>query len=92
MCTYFILHKTDFIEKRNRLKCDELGRRIALNKSEDMKRISQHFGGPSNFSRYRKERYMESVVRLVRSDHYLVLMSKELFNLKDGLSLLACQY
>jgi len=63
-----------------------------INKGEDIKKLSQHFGGPSNFSRYRKERYMESVVRLVKSDHYLVLWSKELFNLKDGLPLLACQY
>jgi len=75
-----------------KLRCGELDRNIALNKRKDMKRISQHFGGPSNFSMYRKERYMESVVRLVRSDYYLVLWSKKLFNLKDGLPLLACQY
>jgi len=75
-----------------KLRCGELDRNIVINKRKDMKRISQHFGGPSNFSMYRKERYMKSVVRVVRSDYYLVLWSKKLFNLKDGLPLLACQY
>ena len=49
MCAYFILHKTAFIEKRNRLRCVELGRSIVINKGEDMKMISHHFGRFADF-------------------------------------------
>lgn len=76
MCAYFIFYQTEFIKRRNKLRCGELDRSIVINKRKYMKRISQHFGGPSNFSRYRKERYMGSLVWLIRSDHYLVLWSK----------------
>jgi len=41
MRAYFIFHQTAFFEKRNRLRCGELGRSIVIDKDEDMKRISQ---------------------------------------------------
>lgn len=40
MCIYFILHQTEFIEKRNRLHYGGLRRRIALNKNEDINMVS----------------------------------------------------
>jgi len=42
--TYRILYQTECTERKNRLRCGELRRRIVNDRSEDMKRISQHFG------------------------------------------------
>jgi len=50
MCAYFILYQTEFIKRKNRLKCGESSRSIVNNKGEDMKRISQHFGSIADFS------------------------------------------
>jgi hypothetical protein len=44
MCAYFILFQTECTERRNRLRCGELSRRIVNDRSEDMKRISQNLG------------------------------------------------
>jgi len=36
-------------QKKNRLKCGESSRRIEINKSEDMRRISYHLGRIADF-------------------------------------------
>jgi len=49
MFAYFILFQTEFSERRNRLRCCELRRRIVNDRSEDMKRISQNLGRITDF-------------------------------------------
>ena len=54
--TYRILYQTECTKRENRLRRDELRRRIVNDKSEDMKRITQHLMRISDFryGRYRQ--------------------------------------
>jgi hypothetical protein len=42
--TYRILYQTECTKRENRLRRDELWRRIVNDRSDDMKRISQNLG------------------------------------------------
>jgi len=47
--TYRILYQTECTKRENRLRRDELRRRIVSYRSEDMERISKHFGSIADF-------------------------------------------